>query len=448
MSIKHDDQVVIDMIEQHMHVLQDADNDYDPLIEYVGDAEIVLLGEATHGTREFYRARAEITKRLIKEKGFKLIAIEGDWPDTFRVNQYVKKSGNDKNGIEALKDFKRFPAWMWRNQEVADFIEWLRMHNAAERENSKVGFYGLDLYSLHRSMEAVIELLQTIDPESAQKAREHYSCFDAFLDPQYYGQYATLYPDQSCRQGALDQLVDLRKKEIDFYKNCTLGDRECRLYLEQNAVVVANAERYYRSMFEGYPAQSWNIRDQHMAETVDALLKYGTNNGNPAKLIIWAHNSHLGNARATQMARHGEINLGQLLKERYGKEVISVGFSTYTGTVSAASNWGGQVERKQVRPALEGSYEALFHELPFENIMLFTHEDERIKEILMVERLQRAIGVIYVPHRERQSHYFFAHLPEQFDVMIHFDITHAVEPLEKSTVWSAGVMPETYPFGV
>lgn len=448
MSIKHDDQVVIDVIEQHMHVLQDADDDYDPLLEYVGNASIVLLGEATHGTREFYRARAEITKRLIKEKGFKFIAIEGDWPDAYRVNQYVKKSGNDKNALEALRDFKRFPAWMWRNQEVADFVEWLRMYNNAESENSKVGFYGLDLYSLHRSMEVVIELLQTIDSESAQKAREHYSCFDAFMDPQYYGQFATLYPDQACRQGALDQLTDLHKKELDFYKNCTLGDRECKLYLEQNAAVVANAERYYCSLFEGHPAQSWNIRDQHMSQTVDALLKFGTHNGNHAKLIVWAHNSHVGNARATQMARYGEINVGQLLKERYGKEVISVGFSTYSGTVSAASNWGGHVERKVVRPALEGSYEALLHELPYENFLLFTHQDERIKEILMVERLQRAIGVIYLPHRERQSHYFFSQLPEQFDVLIHFDTTHAVEPLDKSVQWVAEELPETYPFGV
>ncbi|MGE0009814.1 MAG: erythromycin esterase family protein [Candidatus Babeliales bacterium] len=436
----------IDLLEKHMHVLQNAPDDYTPLLNYIGNASLVLLGEATHGTHEFYEARAQITKRLIQEKGFTQIAIEGDWPDAYRVNQYIHQR-TATSAVHALSDFKRFPAWMWRNAEMVHFIEWLRIHNTNVRENHKVGFYGLDLYSLHRSMELVVTELEKFDQVSAQKARERYACFDAFPDPQYYGHHATLYPNDSCRQAVLDQLVALQKKELDFYRECAMPARECQLYIEQNALVVANAEHYYRSLFEGHRAASWNIRDAHMAQTVDALLKFGVRGNESPKIVIWAHNSHLGNASATQMASFGEINVGQLLKERYGAKVVSVGFSTYHGTVSAASNWGSAVERKIVRPALQGSYEALFHELPFEKVVLFTHDDERIKQLLAPERLQRAIGVIYLPERERASHYFYASLPAQFDVMIHFDTTHALEPLDKSAEWEQGELPETYPFG-
>ncbi len=438
---------VIDLLNQHIYPFSGASSDYDPLMSYVGEASIVLLGEATHGTHEFYKTRAALTKRLITEKGFTHIAIEGDWPDAFRVNQYINQ-GTDATAVDALSDFKRFPSWMWRNSEMVTLIEWLHSYNSSQSPHEKVGFYGLDLYSLHQSMTAIVKHLETIDPAAAQKARERYSCFDAFLDPQEYGHFATLYPNESCRKEVIDQLVSLRREESDFYKSCALGARECELYIEQNALVVANAERYYRSMFEGYPAQSWNIRDQHMAETIDALLSFGAQVTSTPKIVVWAHNSHVGDARATQMARSGEINLGQLMRERYGSQVVSVGFSTYTGTVSAASQWSGIVERKFVRPALEGSYEALFHNLHTENFMLFMHANDEVTTLMERERLERAIGVIYLPYSERTSHYFTASLTKQFDVVIHHDTTHALKPLEISSEWTKGELPETYPFGV
>ncbi len=436
------------VLKEHVHPLQGQTSDYDVLMERIGDASIVLLGEATHGTHEFYKARADITKRLIQEKGFGLVAIEGDWPDAYRANRYVQGQSDDRSAQEALDDFKRFPTWMWRNQEIVELVEWLRNHNVRQPKQARVGWYGMDVYSLHRSMEIVIEYLETVDKNAAVRARERYGCFDRFgAESQDYGYFATLYPSTSCRDKVVEQLVELTQKDLTFFKTNALNAYEQKLYIEQNARVVENAERYYRSLFEGDSALSWNIRDHHMVETLSLLLDFAGESGMQQKIIVWAHNSHLGDARATQMSARSEVNVGQLMREHYGEAVVSVGFTTYTGTVSAASGWDQPVERKHVRPALEGSYEALFHAVGSADFVVRT-DDPAVQALLSEPRLERAIGVIYVPQTERQSHYFYANIVQQFDIVMHFDTTHAVHPLEKTAEWQAGEFPETYPFGV
>jgi erythromycin esterase-like protein len=438
----------INDFQKYIHPIKN--NNFDVLLEHVGDASVVLLGESTHGTHEFYDARAEITKRLITEKGFTTIAIEGDWPDTYRVNRYITHEGIDHNAIEALAESKRFPAWMWRNEVIVSLVDWLYAHNTSRDEQSRVNIYGLDLYSLHRSIEIVIQELQKIDPTAARNAQKRYSCFDAYVDPQEYGYKATLFPDQSCRDHVIKQLLELKKKELHFFKNEHLEPQKKKFYLEQNALVVKNAERYYTSLFEGDSAESWNVRDTHMMETVNAIIRFNTETKKNHKLIIWAHNSHLGDARATQMASYGEINLGQLVKESFGAQAIAIGFTTFKGTVSAASAWGGDVKRKKVRPALKESVEFFFHSLQAGSFVLIPSEYPELYAFFdQNDFLERAIGVIYSPETERQSHYFFAQIAQQFDIIIHYDVTHTVIPLERSTEWEQGEdAPETFPFGV
>jgi len=437
-------------LRPYVHPISGTRTDYDPLINYIGDASIVLLGEATHGTHEFYEARAEITKRLIKEKGFTVVAIEGDFPDTYRVNRYIHHEGDDKSSVASLADFKRFPAWMWRNEEFVSFIDWLRVYNTSKNLESRIDIYGLDVYSLHRSIEIVIDELEKIDSAAAQQARKFYQCFDAYADPQEYGYLASLFPNKSCRDEAINQLVELMKKQSDFFKKGTFDPLEEKFYLEQNALIVKNAENYYRSIFSGDRALSWNTRDRHMMEVVMATSIFKQQQtGTEPKIVVWAHNSHIGDARATQMSEHGELNIGQLAKERYGTKAISVGFTTYTGTVSAASAWGGEVKRKYVRPALDGSIELMLHLVDLPAFVLIPKEDKKVAALLSTDYLERAIGVVYVPQTERASHYFHAQINKQFDAIIHFDQTNAVAPLEKSTEWEEGEdVPETFPFGV
>jgi erythromycin esterase-like protein len=420
--------------------------DHDSLIEAAGGARFVLLGEASHGTHEFYRERARITRRLIEEKGFSAVGIEGDWPDADRVNRFVHGRSRDAEAVQALSGFQRFPAWMWRNADVLDFVGWLRQHNDGLSSGArKVGFYGLDLYSLHASMGAVLEYLGRVDPEAARRARYRYGCFDHFgEDAQTYGYQAGFGLSESCETEVIRQLVELRSKAAEYAR------RDGRIALdeffsaEQNARLVQNAERYYREMFRGR-VSSWNLRDAHMVETAEALARHLESVGERPKIVIWAHNSHLGDARATEMGERGEWNIGQVLREKHGQEVFSVGFTTDTGTVTAASEWDGPAERKRVRPALPGSYEALFHAFDLPRFLLPLNEDERLREALAEPRLERAIGVIYLPESERVSHYFFARLPDQFDAVLHFDRTRAVEPLEVNSEWSREDVPETYP---
>lgn len=437
-------------LSRYIHPITGLKTDFDALLNYIADATIVLLGEATHGTHEFYHARAEITKRLIKEKGFNTIAIEGDWPETARINRYLLSQGDDKSARESLNSFERFPAWMWRNEDFVQFIEDVHNHNQSLQDQiSKVNIYGLDLYSLHLSIEVVLNELEKINPQAAQTAKKRYQCFDTYTDPQEYGQIASLFPEKSCREAVIAQLLDLKKRKLDFFKNHHDPAQE-KFYLEQNALVIKNAETYYTSLFEGNSAESWNIRDKHMMETINAIIHFNKETERSPKIIIWAHNSHVGNAQATQMASYGEINIGQLVKEKFEDEAISIGFTTFSGTVSAASAWGAIVERKYVRPGLPNSVEAFFHSFGIEAFFMLLDEHPEIYNFLNHDDyLERAIGVIYLPETERHSHYFRTQLTEQFDVVIHHDFTHAVVPLEKSTEWEQGEdLPETYPFGM
>jgi erythromycin esterase-like protein/predicted phosphoribosyltransferase len=422
--------------------LTGTERDYDPLLERATATRFVLIGEATHGTHEFYRERAEITKRLITERGFTAVAVEADWPDAYRVNRFVRGESDDPSAEEALSDFRRFPMWMWRNTVVAEFVGWLREWNDALPDGApKVGFYGLDLYSLHASMEAVVAHLEEVDPEAAQRARHRYACFDQFgRDPQIYAYEAGIAGAEPCEQQVVQQLVELRNRSVAAAGRDGHVDADGDFYAVQNARLVVNAERYYRAMFRG-GVQSWNLRDQHMVETLEELMAHLERTSGPAKVAVWEHNSHLGDNRATEVGQAGQLNVGQLMRERHGGDTLLVGFTTYTGTVTAASDWDGPAERKHVRRALPGSWEQLFHEQGQPAFLLDTAD-------IRGRRLERAIGVVYRPETERISHYFNARLADQFDAVIHLDETHALEPLERTSQWERGELPETYPWGV
>ena len=425
--------------------LRGGTSDYDQLLKLIGDAHFVLLGEASHGTHEFYAARAEITKRLIAEKGFVAVAVEADWPDAYRINRFVRSIGDDQEAIEALDDFKRFPTWMWRNADVLDFVGWLReFNNRIPANKERVGFYGLDLYSLFSSIEAVIDYLEKVDPEAAKRARFRYSCFDHYgEDSQAYGYATTFGLTPSCEDEVVSQLVDFRRQATDYASRDGQIPPDEAFFAEQNARLVKNAERYYRSMFAGR-VSSWNLRDQHMAETLENLVAHFRRQGREPKIAVWEHNSHLGDARATDMGLQGELNVGQLVRERHSDDAVLVGFTTYTGTVTAASDWDGPAERKQVRPALPETYEALFHQVGIEAFLL-TLRNRSGLDALARKRLERAIGVIYLPQTERVSHYFHASLPRQFDAVLHYDESRAVEPLERFEKVHTEEVPETYP---
>jgi erythromycin esterase-like protein len=428
--------------------LDGPEGPWDALIETIGDARLVLLGEATHGTHEFYRARAAITRRLVSECGFSAVAVEADWPDAWRAGTWTRGGGEDASAEEALGGFARFPRWMWRNTETVRLLEWLREHNLrlAEPER-RVGFYGLDLYSLFASIEAVLGYLDSADPEAAERARQRYGCFDrAGGDPQAYGYAAELGMNADCRDAVLEQLRELR--------DAAASERsaEDRFHAEQNARLVRDAEAYYRSLFTP-GISSWNLRDRHMAETLDALCEHLGRDGDPPRVVVWAHNSHVGDGRATEMGDDGEWTLGQLARERHGRGCRLIGFTTHHGSVTAASTWGGPAERKRVRPALEGSMEALLHAVGLPQFLLPLGGAE-IARALEEPRLERAIGVVYRPETERSSHYFLSTAPLRFDAVVHFDATHALHPLERSAAWAAGERgqrmdpPETWPSGL
>jgi erythromycin esterase-like protein len=437
-------------LAQVVRPLHGAWDDFDPLVELVADARFVLIGEASHGTHDFYRIRAELTKRLILERGFNAVAVEGDWPDCYRVNRWVRLHSDESDAVDALADFRRFPAWMWRNADVLDFIGWLRGHNEAVDEvDQRVGFYGLDLYSLHASMQQVLRYLDANDPEAAARARQRYACFDHFGDdPQTYGMVAGYNLEASCEDEVVRQLVDLQRQRAQFLVRDGFVANDEFFHAEQNARVVRNAEQYYRTMFRGR-ISSWNLRDTHMADTLDALAQHlGAAGERGAKVVVWAHNSHVGDARATELGGAGELNIGQLTRDRHAGETVLIGFSTYEGSVTAAYDWGEPAERKRVRPGLPGSYERLFHDVGVRRFLLLSRELGELTGSLREPRLERAIGVIYRPDTERQSHYFHCRLPDQFDAVMHLDVTRAVEPLERNNLWVAGEAPETYPTGM
>jgi erythromycin esterase-like protein len=434
-----------DDLRAFAHVLQGRAADHNAVLELVADASFVLLGEGSHGTHDFYHERAEITKRLITEKGFSAVAVEADWPDAYRANRYVRGESDDPDANAALSGFERFPTWMWRNTVVLEFVEWLRDINSPRTPNDRTGFYGMDLYSLFNSMGAVIEYLERVDPEAAQRARYRYSCFEHFgEDSQAYGYAASFDLSRSCEDEAVNQLVDMQRRAMEYLTR-TGGDDF--FDAEQNARLVKNAEEYYRSMFRGRQS-SWNLRDTHMVETVDALVAYLRRKSRHPKVVVWAHNSHLGDARATEMGARGELNVGQLVRQQYGSDAVLVGFTTYTGTVTAATDWDDPGERKRVRPALPDSYELGFHEAQIPRFFVDLRKGARSTTLMSKPRLERAIGVIYRPETERVSHYFRADMPRQFDGVYHFDETRAVEPLEKPERWHDIEPPETYPFGI
>jgi len=429
------------------HPLVGSREDFDPLLGLVGDSRLVLLGEASHGTHEFYRIRAEITKRLIRECGFRAIAVEADWPDAYRVNRFVRGRGQDAEASEALADFLRFPQWMWRNAEVLDFVGWLRSHNDTVGQDEQVGFYGLDLYSLHSSMAAVLDYLRIVDPAAARRAQERYACFDHFGDdPQRYAFAAGTGLAPSCEDEVIDQLLELRAAAQEYARRDGRVDPDALFFAEENARLVRDAERYYRTMVHTGP-DGWNLRDQHMTDTLAALAQHlGRGNGQ-TKIVVWAHNSHVGDARATEVSFRGELNVGQLVRQRWNDSARLIGFTTYAGAVTAATNWDEPAEHKIVRRALPESYEAAFHTAGIGNFYLDLRAPSEAVSMLRRPLLERAIGVIYRPDTERLSHYFHASLPAQFDAVLHYDRTRAVEPLERGAAWIRGAkeMPETYP---
>lgn len=443
--------LIEDVVRAEAHPLRVGDiTDYDKLIAFVGDARFVLLGEASHGTHEFYRERAQITKRLIEEKGFYAVAVEADFPDAYRVNRYVRGEGGDEDAAEALSGFRRFPQWMWRNADVLDFVGWLRTYNDnLPKDSPKVGFYGLDLYSLHTSIEAVLTYLEKIDPDGAARARDRYSCFDHFgEDTQMYG-YATAFGlADSCENDVVAQLVELNRRASELALRDGRVARDDYFFAEQNARLVKNAEQYYRTMYRS-DVSSWNLRDRHMMETLVSLEKFLSLNSSKPKVVVWEHNSHLGDARATEMGSRGEWNVGQLARQKYGRDSVLIGFTTYSGTVTAANNWGEPAERKRVRPAIPGSVENIFHETGMDRFYLLMEGGRSAKAALREPLLERAIGVIYRPETERQSHYFRSRVSEQFDAVIHIDETRAVEPLERTVQWETGdEAAETFPTGI
>jgi len=444
------DDRLIDVITTNLSQLSGSAGDFDQLIRTVGNSSYVLIGEASHGTHEFYDTRAEITKCLIQERGFLAVAVEADWPDAHRVDRFVRGRSPDKSPRQALGDFERFPRWMWRNADVENFVGWLRTYNDSRAKGiPEVGFYGLDLYSLNSSRSEVIEYLDRVDPEAARRARQRYACFDHYGgDEQAYGMAAGYGVSESCENEVVQQLTDIRRRAYEYMHRDGLVAEDDFFSAEQNARLVQNAEEYYRSMFRGR-VSSWNLRDRHMAETLHALAAWLERRFGFSKIVVWEHNSHLGDARATDMSRRGEYNVGQLVRERYPGQVFNIGFTTYTGTVTAASDWGGDSETKRVRPGLRGSWEELLHQVGSPAFLLNFRDDRTLSAELSGERLERAIGVIYRPETERISHYFSARLSEQFDAVIHLDTTRAVEPLDAaSSVVSEDMVPETFPSGV
>lgn len=413
-----------------------------PLLRALSQRRISLLGEASHGTQEFYAMRAALTRALVEQHDCRAVVIEGDWPDAWRINRWVRGLAGG-SAEEALSGFERFPTWMWRNTVVCDFIGWLREFNATLPPWRQCGFYGMDLYSLFGSVREVLAYLDRSDPDAAQRARRRYACFDHFQQNlQAYGYAAGFGTGFSCEEGVVAQLTELLRNRAPPED----GDPDALFHAQQNARLVRNAEQYYRSMFRGR-ASSWNLRDLHMADTLQALSAHlQERGGQPPRMAVWAHNSHLGDASATDMSEQGEWSVGELMRQRWSDDVFLLGFTTYEGTVRAASEWDGPAQVERVRPALPGSWEALFHELG-DDVLLMPDDDLRGK--LDVPLLERAIGVIYLPGNERRSHYFHARIGAQFDAVIHLDSTQALEALPERPARTGEVeVPETYPAGV
>lgn len=419
--MERDDRNLSEKIQPLAHPLTRSTGDWDPLMDAIGDKSVVLLGEATHGTHEFYRARAEITQRLIEEKNFAAIAIEGDWPDALEINRFIHPSAERRSLMGALSNFQRFPMWMWRNRDFVEMIGWLWTHNHRETTEHQISLFGLDLYSLHKSMDAVIAYLDKSDPEAAKTARELYACFDlSGRDSIHYGRSVRRGLQSSCEKEAIGAATllfeNLRGTDDDLF------------FARRNAELVRGAESYYRNLFNPF-VNTWNVRDRHMANTVVDVLEHLAETGKPTKIVIWAHNSHVGDDRATEMGQRGQWNIGQLLRQKYPGDTFTLGFTTHSGSVLAASEWDHPPFVQKIVPSLNGSIESVLHNVGLAAFFLNLRDDS-LQEVFMQDRLERAIGVIYSPETERQSHYFDARLAEQFDAVAHFDQSQAVEPLD------------------
>jgi len=431
-------QPLIDAVGRSARPLRD-DSDLDPLMEHIGDARIVLLGEASHGTSDFYTWRDRISRRLIQEKGFDFIAVEGDWPDCYLLNRYVKgRADGGASAREVLHAFERWPTWMWANEEVVALAEWLRGHNDGRADEERVGFYGLDVYSLWDSMDVVTRFLQRVDPAAAERAARAYGCFDPYQeDVQEYAMATALVPTD-CEQEVLRILRELRERGPDFQND----GREAYFNAEQNALVALNAERYYRTMVRG-GAASWNVRDTHMVETLGRLLDH---HGPDARAIVWEHNTHVGDARATDMARAGMVNVGQLARERWGGDVVIAGFSSYQGTVIAGDQWGAPMRRMTVPAARDTSWEHIFHAAGAEDKLVMLEGLDEVEGGLSA-RGHRAIGVVYDPAAERFGNYVPSVLPYRYDAMLYIENSRALHPLHLKPD-NGHEPPETYPSGM
>ncbi|HEY0020993.1 MAG TPA: erythromycin esterase family protein [Longimicrobium sp.] len=401
--------------------LTGAADEYDPLLAMLNGRRFALLGEATHGTHEFYRERAEISQRLIAEQQFAAVIVEGEWEDAWSANQYVRGTGGETSAAAALGAFNQFPLWMWRNPEVAGFLDWLRTHNAARPAAQRVGFYGMDVYGLMESLREVPRLLEAVDPAAAEQARTRYACFGEYRSAEAYGRAVAAGASAGCADEARTQLAELHARW-----SASPGDEQL-FNAMQNARVVAGGEQYFRISYRG--GNAWNQRDQHMAETVTDLSRHLEARGMSGRVIAWAHNSHVGDARAAFLGGGMEQTLGRLMRERHGEQVGLVGFTTFDGSVRAAAAWGAPGQERDVRPALAGSWESVFHGTGIPSFLLLLNQAPLAAEIGDRRLLQRAIGVSYHPETERQSHYFTAEIGSQFDAVIHIDQTTALGTL-------------------
>ncbi|PRY11344.1 erythromycin esterase-like protein [Pontibacter ummariensis] len=423
-------------IKKDSYPLQST-TDLDPLMDRIGDAKYVLLGEASHGTHEYYTWRTDITKRLIKEKGFSFVAVEGDWPDCFEINRWVKGYPEARGSItDVLNQFDRWPTWMWANWEVAALAEWMREHNQNLARNRKVGFYGLDVYSLWESMELIVDYLEKEDPKAAVYARKAIDCFEPYGEEEAYASALSMMK-QDCKDAVVKLLHEVRQK-APFYDH----DPEARLNAEMNALVAANGEKYYRTM-ASFGGNSWNVRDLHMVETLNSLMNF---HGPEAKVIVWEHNTHVGDARATSMADRGMLNVGQLVREQHKpEEVVVVGFGSYEGSVIAGSAWGARMQEMKVPQAVENSVEEILHAASAENKMLVFDNSPALKEFFNRWMGHRAIGVVYDPGWER-GNYVPTKLSARYDAFLYFDQSRALHPLHLKP--NGHLAPETFPFGI
>jgi erythromycin esterase len=436
---KVDESDVLDVINSRAYSLSHM-NDLEPLFEKIGDARIVMLGEASHGTHEYYTWRAHISKRLIEEKHFNCIAVEGDWPDCYRLNRFIKGyESHNQRAIDILHSFHRWPTWMWANHETASFCKWLKAFNNGLPDKSRVGFYGLDVYSLWESMDAIMHFLRRADPIALRAAEEAFRCFEPFRKEEGVGNSnPSLLVPEICQDDVVELLQGIRKK-LPSYET----DQENRMSVEQNAKVISNAEEYYRTLVQGGP-HSWNLRDKHMSETLDRLLQFY---GPESKIIVWAHNTHIGDARATDMVDEGMFNLGEIARiMHHDKGVVLVGFGSNEGTVVAGRKWGAEMEIVNMPPARTNSWEYYLHEAGADNKLLIL--DEWIDNQMMMESHfgHRAVGVVYNPRYEEYGNYVPSILPLRYNAFIYLDETRALHALHNET--DHRKMPETFPSGM